>query len=138
MPQNLTSTTAAELLINTQGPAYVYVSSRNTMNQTDFITRFGIDKKTTNDTSPWLTWKGVVPSGGQAPRQFSFSKDEKYIFTANQNGQIALQANERCTGDLCKIGVSATAKYQMETFLGPAVAANMSGQSLGPAFVMEF
>ncbi|KAJ9654153.1 hypothetical protein H2198_006772 [Neophaeococcomyces mojaviensis] len=134
-PANATSARAGELVVSGGlGPAYVYVSNRETMNTTDSISRFALEAKSQDDTTPQLVWKDHIDTGGSGPRMFSFSKDDQQdvLYIGNMDGHIALQAHQRCGQD-CEMGATPLAELPAVDFSDP----DLAGQGYGPQFVME-
>lgn len=138
-PANATTARAGELMVSGgSGAAYVYVSNRLTSNQTDSISRFAVWAKSGNDTTPELVFQEQIATGGTAPRMFSFSKDndQDVMYVANMDGQVALQAHQRCNDtvkDDCAMVAQPLAKFENLDFFG----AGKSGQGFGPQFVLE-
>lgn len=138
-PANATTARAGELRVSGGAdPASIYVSNRLTSNQTDSISRFAVWAKSENDTTPALVFQESINTGGSAPRMFSFSRDQDQavMYLANMNGQVALQANERCNStitDKCVMVNKPFAKFEGTDFY----PAEKSGQNFGPQFVIE-
>jgi 6-phosphogluconolactonase (cycloisomerase 2 family) len=117
-PQNTTSAAAGEL-IAASNERDIYVTNRNTGNETDSISHFVLqDGK--------LVFADQISSGGVGPRQLSFSKDQSIIFGTNQAGDAGLVAFQRSTEDGTLTLVSSLPNSNFSSSAGS-----------GPQFVQE-
>jgi len=128
-PANATTATAGELAVSSD-KGFVFVSNRNTGNETDFLSVFSVSgAQGSSGANVRLAFQASVSTGGAVPRMFSLSKDQETLFVANQDGAIGLQAlpREAETGELA---VQAAAVLAIETFGG-------LGDNKGPQFVLQ-
>lgn len=129
-PVDATTARAGELLVAKSGA--IYVSNRLTGNQTDSISHFALEAKSSDDTTPQLVFKSCASSGGVGPRMMSWSHDEEVMYIANMNGVNGLVAlkKDATTGvlDGVPLGVLTNEAFAPEQ---PA------GQGFGPVFVQE-
>ena len=93
-PVNLSSSTAGEIQVSPDGRD-VYVSNRNTGNETDSISHFAA--VTGNNGSVELEFRGTISSGGLVPRMISLGLDglDNVLFATNQDGAFGLAAFSR-------------------------------------------
>ncbi|KAK1726314.1 Lactonase, 7-bladed beta-propeller-domain-containing protein [Colletotrichum acutatum] len=95
-PANATSAAAGEIIISADGK-HAYVSNRVSGNATDSISHFKITQQAASGGSKCkpktggitLEFVDQISSGGLAPRMFSFSKDQKTLFSTNMGGTDA-------------------------------------------------
>ncbi|KAK2001415.1 putative isomerase YbhE [Colletotrichum falcatum] len=135
-PANATSAAAGEIVISGDGKD-VYVSNRLTGNATDSISHFKITQQEAKAGSACkaagggirLEFVEAISSGGQLPRMFSLSTDDKTLFSTNQQGQGALGvlALNRAP-DAGKLTATAVASLPV-TLFGP--------EGFGPQFVKQ-
>ncbi|KAK2041217.1 putative isomerase YbhE [Colletotrichum somersetense] len=135
-PANATSAAAGEIVISGDGND-VYVSNRLTGNATDSISHFKITQQAAKAGSPCkaagggiaLEFVEAISSGGQLPRMFSLSTDDKTLFSTNQQGEGALGvlALNRAP-DAGKLTATAVASLPV-TLFGP--------EGFGPQFVKQ-
>ncbi|TID02879.1 putative 6-phosphogluconolactonase [Colletotrichum higginsianum] len=135
-PANATTAAAGEIIVSGDGKD-VYVSNRLTGNQTDSISHFKITQKAAQGGSPCKATSGgialefveAISSGGQIPRMFSLSKDDKTLFSTNQQGEGAfgVLALNRAL-DAGKLTATAVASLPV-TLFGPV--------GFGPQFVQQ-
>ena len=92
-PVNLSTSTAGELIISRDNKD-VYVSNRNTGNETDSIAHFAmnVDQESGSLT---LGFSDSISSGGLVPRMFDLSDDNSVLFSTNQDGQFGVLAFAR-------------------------------------------
>lgn len=140
-PANATSAAAGEIIISTDGK-HAYVSNRNSGNATDSISHFKITQQAAAGGSKCkakaggitLEFVDQISSGGISPRMFSFSKDEKTLFSTNVfdttdgtgEGVLALSRAED-TGTLTAVPV---ASLPVANFLSTDV-------TMGPTFIQQ-
>ncbi|KXH67532.1 hypothetical protein CSAL01_04300 [Colletotrichum salicis] len=101
-PANATSAAAGEIIISTDGK-HAYVSNRVSGNATDSISHFKITQQAApggskckpNAGGITLEFVDQISSGGLAPRMFSFSKDQKTLFSTNMAGESGVVAFSR-------------------------------------------
>ncbi|CAI4218995.1 unnamed protein product [Parascedosporium putredinis] len=108
----------------------VYISNRNTGNETDSITHFR-----------------SISSGGSVPRMFSLSADENLLFSTNQNsglGLVALARNGNTAAQGGAVAAAADFSAAVEaagTLVSSPIAAldvNIFGDAnFGPQFAMQ-
>ncbi|KAK1984535.1 Lactonase, 7-bladed beta-propeller-domain-containing protein [Colletotrichum cereale] len=135
-PANATSAAAGEIVISGDGKD-VYVSNRLTGNATDSISHFKITQRAAKAGSPCKAASGgitlefveAISSGGQLPRMFSLSTDDKTLFSTNQQGDgaLGLLALNRAP-DAGKLTATAVASLPV-TLFGP--------EGFGPQFVKQ-
>jgi 6-phosphogluconolactonase (cycloisomerase 2 family) len=91
-PADPAGTTAGEIQVSVDGRD-VYVSNRGTGNETDSISHFGVE--TTNGTLS-LGFRDTLSTRGSSPRMFSLALGaERFVFVANQGGELGLVAFRR-------------------------------------------
>jgi 6-phosphogluconolactonase len=91
--------TAAEISVHTNGK-FLYASNRGE----DSIVVYAIDPKTGE-----LSFKQRVPSGGKAPRYFTFDPSYKWLIVSNQEGGgISVFSVDAKTGELAPKGAPVT------------------------------
>lgn len=79
---------------------FLFASNRGSTEEENSIAIFGI-----NDETGELTFKKVVHTGGNFPRDFEISPSGKYLLAANQNsGNILVFKVDAETGDLSETG----------------------------------
>lgn len=119
-PANATSAAAGELVV-ASNQKDIYVSNRLSGNATDSIAHFVFGNGS-------IKFADQVSSGGLLPRMFSLSKDEKILFSSNQNGDNGLLAFARCTetGTLSETPVAVMTNAEINPLPG-----------FGPQFVLE-
>jgi len=128
-PADVEATTAGELVVSSD-KAFVFVSSRNTGNETDFISVFSVSgAQGSSGETVELAFQTAVSTGGRVPRMFSLSDDQEALFVANQDGAIALQALPR-EADTGVLAAQATAALAIEIF-------GVDGDNKGPQFVQQ-
>lgn len=102
-PANASTATAGEVQLSIDGRD-LYVSSRNTGNETDSIAHFSVDVGVAGE-GPGTPAPGVplsvafresVSCGGTVPRMFSLAQGAgRFVFSANQDGELGLVAFRR-------------------------------------------
>ena len=140
-PANLSSSTAGELQLSADGRD-LYVSNRNTGNDTDSLSHFSIRLGGAADNAEdpaadaaagapgtlSLAFRQSVSAGGKVPRMFSLSAgDERFVFVANQDGELGLVAMRRNEED-GSLDPTPVASMPLSTFGGPM---------MGPQFVQQ-
>ncbi|KAK5941851.1 hypothetical protein PMZ80_005802 [Knufia obscura] len=128
-PANATSAAAGELVVASNGA--IYVSNRQSGNETDSISHFGLEKKAENDDTPILIFKKQVSSGGLKPRMMSLSKDESVMFVANtdgENGLVALAHDKK---------TSMLTEAPLAVMKNSVFSSQPAGKGFGPVFVQE-
>ncbi|WYZ39701.1 hypothetical protein EsH8_IV_000042 [Colletotrichum jinshuiense] len=121
-PANATSAAVGEIVVSGDGND-VYVSNRLTGNETDSIAHFKVKKQASAGGSPCKASNGSialefvdsVSSGGMLPRMFSLSKDDKTLFSTNQQGDLGLLAFGRAQ-DAGKLSATAVASLPASLF----------------------
>lgn len=92
-PADAAGTTAGEIQVSVDGRD-VYVSNRGTGNETDSISHFGVEGGVDGGVS--LGFRDVVSTRGRVPRMFSLALGaERFVFVANQGGELGLVAFRR-------------------------------------------
>ncbi|KXH44632.1 hypothetical protein CNYM01_07474 [Colletotrichum nymphaeae SA-01] len=140
-PANATTAAAGEIIISADGK-HAYVSNRNSGNATDSISHFKITQQAAPGGSKCkpkaggitLEFVDQISSGGISPRMFSFSKDEKTLFSTNVftttdgtgEGVLALSRAED-TGTLTAVPI---ASLPVTNFLSADV-------TMGPTFIQQ-
>ncbi|KAJ9144764.1 Carboxy-cis,cis-muconate cyclase [Coniochaeta hoffmannii] len=126
-PANASAATAGEIQVSVDGRD-VYVSNRLTGNATDSISHFGVvvgEGTAAGDVS--LAFRDAVGCGGLVPRMFSLALGaERFVFVANQGGELGLVAFRR----------------NADGSLDPAPAASLpvgvfGADGFGPQFVQQ-
>jgi len=147
-PANATTSTAGEIIVSSDNRD-VYVSNRNTGNQTDTITHFRVNIPTVEGGPISLDFSESISSGGTVPRMFSLSGDENLLFSTNQNDGFGLIALARNGNNLAVQGagdVAASADFNAAveaagTLVSSPVAAlgvdAFGGPNAGPQFAMQ-
>ncbi|GJC81143.1 putative 6-phosphogluconolactonase ARB_02015 [Colletotrichum liriopes] len=135
-PANATTAAAGEIIVSGDGKD-VYVSNRLTGNATDSISHFKITQQAAKGGSPCKAASGgitlefveAITSGGQLPRMFSLSQDDKTLFSTNQQGDgaLGLLALNRAA-DAGKLTATVVASLPV-TLFGP--------EGFGPQFVKQ-
>ena len=92
-PADPSEAAAGEIIVS---PDYnhLYISNRLSGNATDSVAHFKLNKAGNGSVS--AEFKDTVSSGGILPRQMSFSKDGKFIYVSDQDGEqgiIVLKVN---------------------------------------------
>ncbi|OLN85483.1 putative 6-phosphogluconolactonase-like protein 4 [Colletotrichum chlorophyti] len=132
-PANATSAAAGEVVVSADGKD-VYVSNRLSGNDTDSISHFRIKQaaatagsscKNATAADIELEFVEAVSSGGQIPRMFSLSRDDKTLFSTNQQGELGLVAFNRVEGKL----IATPAASLPASLFGPL--------GFGPQFVQQ-
>ena len=110
----------------------IYFANRLSGNETDSISHFALEAKSTNDKTAELVFKDQVSSGGIATRMMSLFKDESTMFVTNINGVNGLVALKRDT-------TTGTLDEEPLAVMTNAVFApnQPAGQGFGPMFVTE-
>ncbi len=128
-PANLSSATAGEIAISDDN-THVYVSNRNTGNETDSISVFSITGGQSSSGNITLAFSESISSGGKVPRMFSLSIDEVQakVFVANQDGDLALLAMNRAEEDGSLVAADTAATVPLSTF---------GAAGFGPQFVQQ-
>jgi 6-phosphogluconolactonase (cycloisomerase 2 family) len=124
-PANASSATAGEIAVSSDRLS-LFVSNRNTGNETDSISVFSIAGGQGSSGNIQLTFASSVSSGGLVPRMFSLAADELNLFTTNQNdgaGLLAVPIQDRGV-----LSVESATTLELAAF-GPV------GQ--GPQFVQQ-
>jgi len=128
-PVNLTSATAGEIAVS-EDNAHVYVSNRNTGNETDSISVFAVTGGASSSGAITISFRESISSGGKVPRMFSLSADadETKLYTANQAGDLGLVAIERSDDGSLALDTSTTASLAVNVF---------GADGFGPQFVKQ-
>ncbi|PKS13355.1 hypothetical protein jhhlp_000126 [Lomentospora prolificans] len=146
-PANATTATAGEIIISSDNRD-VYVSNRNTGNQTDSITHFRVNVPAEEGGPISLDFSESISSGGSVPRMFSFSADESLLFSTNQNSGFGLIALARNGNNIAPQGGAVTSNADFGvaveaagTLVASPVAALEIGAfgaaNAGPQFAMQ-
>lgn len=97
-PANASTATAGEIILASNNRD-VYVSNRNTGNETDVLAHFRVLPASTDNDSPAplsLEFAQSISSRGVHPRMLTLSRDEAMLFSTNQfagEGLVALRRN---------------------------------------------
>ncbi|KAH7307972.1 Lactonase, 7-bladed beta-propeller-domain-containing protein [Stachybotrys elegans] len=95
-PANATSAAAGEIALS-RNSLDLYVSNRLTADPTDGIAHYKIAD------GGVLSFADEYTSGGQIPRMFSLSTNDKTVFVATQNGTTGVSAfTRRCDGTIAE------------------------------------
>lgn len=134
-PANASASTAGEIALSSDSRD-VYVSNRNTGNETDTISHFRVVPAGA-DAPLSLEFSQAISSGGVHPRMFSLSGDESMLFSTNQfagQGLVALARN----GALGAGGEGVEAQGTLVDAPVAAVALDVFGAAeAGPLFVAQ-
>ncbi|KAL2110878.1 hypothetical protein VUR80DRAFT_602 [Thermomyces stellatus] len=101
-PANASTATAGEIALSSDSQD-VYVSNRNTGNETDAISHFRV-LPASEDAPLSLEFSQSISSAGVHPRMFSLSGDETLLFSTNQFAGQGLMALARNGGTLAAPG----------------------------------
>jgi 6-phosphogluconolactonase (cycloisomerase 2 family) len=146
-PVNLTTSTAGEIAVSADN-LDVYVSNRNTGNQTDSISHFRV-VTSVDEGLISLDFSDSISSGGQVPRMFSLSADQTTLFSTNQAGDLGLLALTRTPGaavDAANVAAAAVGDFNAAVLAAGALDAapqaavsnvNFGAANLGPQFAMQ-
>jgi hypothetical protein len=122
----------------------VYVSNRNTGNETDSISHFRVISPELGG-SVSLEFTDSIPSGGLVPRMFSLSGDESLLFSTNQNGDFGLLALTRTSqaaieGGFVVASIEAQVLQAGSLTAAPVAAVDnviFGDANFGPQFAMQ-
>lgn len=150
-PANASTSTAGEIALSSDS-LDVYVSNRNTGNETDSISHFRV-LPADADGPLSLEFSQSISSAGVHPRMFSLSGDESLLFSTNQfagQGLVALSRNggtlEAANGgggfdvqaDVGEVSAAVVAKGTLVDSPVAAVALDVFGEGqAGPLFVLQ-